>query len=331
MVTDPFFAENGVAEEMVSAAKVDRFAIFDEVTPDPDVELAARGVAAMKSFGPDLMIALGGGSAIDCAKAIKYFGKADCTLAVIPTTSGSGSEVTDFAVLTYGNVKHPIVDEKLRPDLAILDETLLYSMPASLVADSGFDVLSHALEAYVATDGGKITDILAREAFATAYKMLPLSFAGDKNARMEMHTASCMAGMAFTQAGLGVCHGLAHALGGVFHIPHGRLNAVLLPAVVGCNSQAASCKYAEAARYAGLYGGADAVAVRNLKNGLIRLRRELKLPDTLIQAGADLKALKEKKGQIIETALADGCCGTNPVLPQKELLCRILDEVTGRG
>ena len=330
LVTDPFFMKNGMAQKVAEAAGAEQVAYFDGVKPDPTVELAAEGTAKLKAFSPDLVVALGGGSAMDCAKAMAYFARAECPLAAVPTTSGSGSEVTDFAIVTHKNVKHPLVDERLRPDMAILDSDLLESMPKGLVADTGFDVLTHALEACVATKAGTMTDLLAREAFSSAYGALPASFAGRQDARMRVHRAAAMAGLAFTQAGLGLCHAMAHALGGTFHVPHGRLNAILLPGVIDINAQAAGHKYADMARAAGISGSADTVAVRNLKNGIIRLRKELGLPGTLAQAGVDPREVWHRTGQIVEATLADPCCATNPMGVEDFLVRRLLEAVTGR-
>lgn len=330
LVTDPYFMKNGTARRVAEAAKAGQVEIFDGVQPDPTVELAAEGTARLKAFQPDLVVALGGGSAMDCAKAMAYFGKGDYKLAAIPTTSGSGSEVTDFAILTHNRAKHPLVDKRLRPDMAILDSDLLQELPKGLIAESGFDVLCHALEAYVARDAGSVTDLYAREAFSSAYAALPASYAGNKSVRLKVHLAATMAGMAFTQAGLGLCHAMAHSLGGMFHVPHGRLNAILLPAVISCNAHVAGKKYAELARAAGMGGSADTIAVRNLKNGLIRLRRELNLPETLVQAGIDPSVLWRNVGEIVRTAMEDPCCKSNPMLVEDFLVRRILEEVTGR-
>lgn len=330
LVTDPFFMKNGMARKVAEAAKCQQVEIFDKVQPDPTVELAAEGTARVREFQPDLLVALGGGSAMDCAKAMAFFAKGDYKLVAIPTTSGSGSEVTDFAILTHGKVKHPLVDPALRPDAAILDSDLLEELPRGLVADSGFDVLAHAAEAYVAKDAGTITDLYARDAFSSAYASLPASYAGRKEVRLKVHMAATMAGMAFTQAGLGLCHAMSHSLGGMFHVPHGRLNAILLPAVISCNAHTAGKKYAELARAAGMGGSADTIAVRNLKNGLIRLRRELDLPETLAQAGVSPKAVWANVGSIVKSALEDPCCKTNPVAADDFLVRRILEAVTGR-
>lgn len=249
----------------------------------------------------------------------------------IPTTSGSGSEVTDFAIITHGNVKYSLTDPKICPDIAILDSRLLTELPKSIIADSGFDVLSHALEGYVAVKSSAFSDCLAERAFKTAYTLLIKSFNGDKSVRLKIHEASCMAGVAFSQAGLGICHALSHALGGAFHIPHGRLNAILLPAVIEYNAKAAEEKYAEIARAAGITGGSAPVAVRNLRSGLIRLRRTLELPETLAQAGAEAKEVRDRTGEIVKAALEDVCSSTNPVKADEGVLRRIIEEVTGRG
>ena len=331
LVTDPFFRENGTAERIARAAGAQQVQIFSEVQPDPPVELAARGTAVLKEFAPDLLVALGGGSAMDCAKAMLYFSGSDARFVAIPTTSGSGSEVTDFAILSHRGVKHPLVDRRLRPDIAILDGELLAGLPKPLIADTGFDVLAHALEAYVAADAGMITDCLAREAFCTAYALLPASYGGDISVRLRMHTASTMAGMAFTQAGLGLCHAMAHSLGGMFHVPHGRLNAILLPAVVSCNAHAVGGKYARLAAAAGIGGSAASLGVRNLKNALIRLRRELRMPQTLRDAGVDLRLLRCSMDTLVEATLEDPCCRTNPLQVEGFMVRKVLEEVAGHG
>ena len=314
LVTDPYFMKNGMARQVVEASKAGESEIFDGVEPDPTVDLAARGTARLRAFGADMVVALGGGSAMDCAKAMTFFAKGAMRLVAIPTTSGSGSEVTNFAILTHDKIKHPLVDDRIQPDYAILDSDLLQELPKSLIADAGFDVLSHAAEA-----------------FRSAYAALPASFAGRKEVRLKVHLAAAMAGVAFTQAGLGLCHAISHSLGGMFHVPHGRLNAILLPAVIGCNAHAATRQYAELARAAGMGGSADTIALRNLRSGLVRLRQELELPQTLSQAGIPPRAVWSQVGTIVAGALGDPCCDSNPVKPDDFLVRRILEEVTGRG
>ena len=330
IVADPFFVKNGRAEAIARSAEAEVYEIFDGVQPDPSVTLAAEGAARVRQFRPDLIAALGGGSAMDCAKAMAFFGGCP-RLVAIPTTSGSGSEVTDFAVLTHNGSKFPLVDPRLQPEAAILDADLLTELPPSLIADCGFDVLAHALEAYVAKNASPITDALARDGFTTVFTTLSKSFTGDLQPRAGIHMASAMAGMAFNRAGLGLCHSLSHALGARFHLPHGRLNAILLPEVVERNAAAAGEKYAELARYAGLGGSARTMGVRNLKNGLIRLRQAVKLPGSLAQAGADPREVRRMTEQITKGVLADPCTRTNPLPVDGALVADILEAVTGHG
>ena len=331
IVADPYFYENGTANHIAHISKAEHTEVFSKVAPDPSVALAADGTQMVQAFNPDTILALGGGSAMDCAKAMAYFSGLTVRLVAVPTTSGSGSEVTDFAILTHEGVKHPLVDAKLQPDIAILDSDLLASLPPKLIAETGFDLISHALEAWAATGAGAITDALCLEALRTAFSALPKSYAGDQSARLPIHTAATMAGMAFSSAGLGLCHAIAHALGGEFHKPHGRLNAILLPAVIECNAETALRRYAELSRRLGLSTGADPIALRALKNTLLRLRRELGLPGTLTEIGIDATTAVQKADALVAAALADPCCATNPVKPQAHHVRRILGEVTGRG
>ena len=331
VVADPYFAQSGWAERIANRVQAEKRDYFTKVKPDPTVELAAEGTALMRQIKPDLLIALGGGSAMDTAKAMVYFAGEGVTFVAIPTTSGSGSEVTNFSVLTHGDGKHPLIDSRMQPDVAILAEELVEKLPPSLVADGGFDVLSHALESVAATKADSISRALAGSAFAAAFTHLPASYRGDTRVRGRIHLASTMAGMAFSQAGLGMCHALSHSLGGVLHLPHGRLNAVLLPEVVACNAPGATEAYAEIARLAGLGAGSHTMAVRNLRNGLIRLRRELRLPATLQEAGADMGLLRKNWDNILDTALKDPCLDTNPVPADRGILSRVLEAVTGRG
>ena len=331
LVTDPYFYKNGMAQKIAEASKAEQVEIFHEIQPDPTVELVARGTGRLKEFGADLMVALGGGSAMDAAKAMGYFAQGKTRLVAIPTTSGSGSEVTDFAILTHNKVKHPLVDKSLRPWAAILDSDLLVNLPPSLIADAGFDVIAHGLEALAATGAGVFSDALAREAVRSVVQNLPASFAGNTSVRLSVHQAATMAGMAFSQAGLGLCHAMAHSLGGLFHVPHGRLNAILLPSIVTANAHVVGHKYAELARFVGMGASADAMAVRNLKNGLIRLRKELKLPETLAQAGVAPRDVQNAAQEIVKATLEDPCCKTNPVKVEGFLVHQILEEVMGRG
>lgn len=328
IVSDPFFVKNGAAQKIGQLA-AEKWEIFDGVVPDPTVELVAEGAARVKEFQPELVVALGGGSALDCAKAMAYFSGVDLRLVAIPTTSGSGSEMTDFAVLTHDGVKYPLVDGKLRPHLAILDDDFLQNLPAGLIADAGLDALSHGLEALVAKNANSFTDALALGAVEKIFRDLPESYAGVSSVRLSVHMASAMAAVAFNQAGLGVCHAISHALGGKYHVPHGRLNGVLLPAVLAENGVAASQKYENAAAAVGLGGPTAGLSVRNLRNGVIRLRRMLDLPENLAQAGIKPGLLRQDRSKLVETILRDPCCQTNPVPVSEEMVFRILEEVGG--
>lgn len=331
VVTDPYFMENGWAESLAGRVQTEQRYIFSQIKPDPTVELAAEGTALMREAKPDLLIALGGGSAMDTAKAMVYFAGENVKFVAIPTTSGSGSEVTNFSILTHDGVKHPLIDKRMQPDVAILAEELVENLTPSLVADGGFDVLSHALESVAATNATPVTRALAGSAFAAVFGKLGASFRRDTRVRGDIHLASTMAGIAFSQSGLGVCHALSHALGGVFHIPHGRLNAILLPEVVGYNAPAAGAAYAEIARLAGMGSSAEAMAVRNLRNALVHLRKELHLPVTLQEAGVAPQKLRQQMEQIIAAALKDPCMDTNPVKADAAMLRNILEAVSGRG
>ena len=330
LVTDPYFHNNGMAQQVAQRTGAEQTEIFSRVSPDPDVQLIAESTAQCKAFDPDGVIALGGGSAMDCAKATLYFSGKKAIFVAIPTTSGSGSEVTDFAVVTHDQVKHPLVDVSLCPDVAVLDSSLLQTLPKTLIADTGFDVLCHAIEAYTATNSNTFSDALAKESFCIAYANLPASYCGNTQVRSTVHEAATMAGLAFSQSGLGLCHAMSHALGGVFHLSHGRLNAILLPAVIGCNAHICSSKYAQLARAAGIVGAADSVAVRNLKSALVRLRREMNLPQTLKEAGVDPRQVWHHVPQLVTAVLADPCCKTNPMPVEDFMVRRILEEVTGR-
>lgn len=325
IVTDPYFMKNGTAQRIGALSGAESVTYFDKIQPDPTVTLAAEGTALLRESGADTVVALGGGSAMDCAKAMVYFSQMPVRLIAIPTTSGSGSEVTDFSILTQDNVKHPLVDCALQPEIAILDSDLLKELPKKLIADTGFDVISHALEAFAATGASPITDALAQSAFLTMLEELPASYEGNTQVRLKVHIASATAGLAFSQAGLGLCHAISHSLGGMFHLPHGRLNAILLPEVIMYN---ASPKYKLLAVAAGLGGATEKIALRNLRNKLISLRRKLDMPDTLAQAGI---FLENRNREIIESTLQDPCCNTNPVPVTAEGIGNILKAVAGYG
>lgn len=304
LVTDAFFTRSGKAQEILALCGEGE--IFDAVRPDPDVSTVAQGVKRLRALKPDLLLALGGGSVIDCAKGMLSLERSGCRLAVIPTTSGSGSEVTSFAILTHNGVKHPLIDEALRPELAILEPGVLTKMPKSLIAETGMDVLSHCLEAAASKNASAFTDAMAAGALRICLRELARSFEGDLSAREAVHEAASMAGIAFDQAGLGVCHALSHALGGVFHLSHGKLNAILLPHVLEFNLPFAADAYRKLSFACGLG------SPRALSFALCRLRKRLSLPESLTQAGMERSAVLERLDELCRAASFDACLKTNP-------------------
>lgn len=306
LVTDPFFMQNGTVQRVLSHLSGAETEIFDRVEGEPSLTLVAEGVEVFRKAQPDTVLALGGGSALDCAKGIVSMSGAKARLVAIPTTSGTGSEVTSFAILTHDGVKHPLIDEALRPELAILDASLLKKLPKGIIADAGMDVLTHCLEAFASKNATLFTSALAAAAFRTAFEHLPASFAGDAGVRGEIHQAATMAGIAFDNAGLGVCHALSHALGGRFHLAHGRLNAILLPHIVRFNAACVASAYAALAAQCKLSG------VPGLCFALTRLRRKLELPESLTAAGLDRGEVLAESGALCHAALADPCLATNP-------------------
>lgn len=298
IVTDPYFVKDGTARRVAALCKGET-EIFHRVQPDPPLSTVAEGLALMQTFGADTLIALGGGSAIDCAKGMVSIGENRPFFVAIPTTSGTGSEVTAFSILTHEGVKHPLVEPSIRPDLAILDDSLLENLPPALIADGGMDVIAHCVEAVVARNATVFSQSLAVTAFHTAMKLLLPSFEGDKKVRGDLHYAATMAGIAFDHGGLGLCHAMSHALGGRFHLPHGRLNAILLPHVMTYNREV--CSY-------GILGENPVFAVS-------RLCRRLHLPRTLGDAGIKATDVLDHMDSLCKAALADPCCATNPRVP----------------
>lgn len=306
LVTDRFFVQNGTAQRVLSYLSGAESELFDRVKGEPSLSLVAEGVEVFQHVQPDTVLALGGGSVLDCAKGIVSMSGETPRLVAIPTTSGTGSEVTSFAILTHDGIKHPLIDEALRPELAILDASLLENLPKGIIADAGMDVLTHCLEAFVAKNATLFTSALAASAFRTALEQLPASYAGDASVRGNIHQAATMAGLAFDNAGLGVCHALSHALGGRFHLPHGRLNAILLPHVVRFNAVCAAPAYGALAAQCKLSG------VPGLCFALTRLRRKLELPESLSAAGLNRSEVQSSADALCRAALSDPCLAANP-------------------
>ncbi len=329
VVTDRYFSQSGKAKQIADMVPGAKALIFDRVMPDPTAQLAAEATAECREFDPQLLIALGGGSPMDCAKAVRLAAERPMKFIAIPTTSGSGSEVTAFSILTHNGIKHPLVDPVMGPDAAILDDSLLDALPPALIADTGMDLLAHSLEAATARGKSAFTDALAAAAARTAFQHLAASYKGDKTVRGKLHEAAAMAGIAFNNAGLGACHALAHAMGGAFHLPHGRLCAMLLPHVMAYNEASAGEAYMAMAAACGMSAASRKMAVRSLSAAVVRLRSSLQMPATLLQAGISRETAAANKEAIVKAALADSCCRTNPAPVTEDGIRRIYEAVTG--
>lgn len=345
VITDPFMVDSGMVNKVTDKLLDKEYRVFSHVVPDPPIDLVVEGVWEVLDFLPQMVIALGGGSAIDEAKAITLFAREIGQLPhmkfiAVPTTSGTGSEVTSFAVITdpKKEMKYPLVDEELLPDSAILDVSLVKSVPAGIVADTGMDVLTHALEAYVSNRASVFTDALAEKAVSLVFRYLYRSWKNpqDEEAREQMHYASCLAGMAFNQASLGVNHAVAHNIGGKFKIAHGRTNSILLPHTIELNAQldhynqkhygAAAEKYAKLAELAGFGGVNIRAGVKNLIYQIRRLQKEMKMPVNFRECKIKAEDFWNREGEVIEGALKDACIVTNPIPVTKEDIQRILKQ-----
>ena len=365
IVTDPGMVSLGYVDKILyylrKRTEHVHCEIFSDVEPDPSIETVKRGAQMMDEFKPDVIIALGGGSAMDAAKGMWLFyehpdvdfnslrlrfldirkrafkfpkmgNKAQ--LVAIPTTSGTGSEVTSFAVISdkKNNMKYPLADYELTPNIAIIDPQFVMSLPKSATADTGLDVLTHALEAYVSVMASDYTDGLAMKAIQLVFKYLPRAYkngAEDAEAREKMHNASCMAGMAFTNAFLGLNHSIAHKIGGEYHVPHGRANAVLLPHVIKYNASTPSKfvsfpkykkfiadeKYAEIAAFLGLPAKTTEEGVQSLINAVIDLMKEVNEPLSFSECGIDEETYMRNVPDIANKAFEDQCTTANPKLP----------------
>lgn len=312
---------------------------FTGVRPDPDIKLITDGLKLFNDSGADILIALGGGSAIDTAKAILFFAQKFTQsigaeikkplFIAIPSTSGTGSEVTDFSVVTASGEKVVIIDEEIAPDIAILDSTCIENLPKHIVADTGIDVLVHAVEAYVSTKATDFTDALAEKAITLLFENLETLYKDTKNeeARNHVHNASCIAGIAFTNAGLGINHSLAHAMGGAFHIPHGRCNAVLLNAVIEYNADLAGKadsyateRYAKLAAVLHLPARTRREGTVSFLSAISKLKKAVGMEDNIKSLGIGQEEFESILGHMAESALNDRCTPTNPRKPAKEEL-----------
>ncbi len=336
--------------------------LFEGIEPDPSVETVMKGAEVMQKFQPDWIVAIGGGSPIDAAKAmwIKYeypettfedmckvFGlpklRTKAHFCAIPSTSGTATEVTAFSIITdyQKGIKYPIADFEITPDVAIVDPELTHTMPVKLVAHTGMDAITHAIEAYVSTANCDYTDGLAIHAIEMIQANLVKSYNGDMDSRDAMHNAQCLAGMAFSNALLGIVHSMAHKTGAVFadkgaHIIHGAANAMYLPKVIAFNAkdETAKKRYGVIADYMHLGGSNDDEKVKLLIDYLRKMNDDLNIPHCIKHYGADgLPAEEgfvpedvflERLHDIAANAILDACTGSNPRQPSQEEMEKLL-------
>ncbi len=372
IVTDPTMVQFGYADKVIqNLPQSVSYRIFDQVEPDPSVTTVQTGAQAMRDFKPDLIIALGGGSAMDAAKGMWLFYEQpnetfsnlrqkfldirkraykfptlgrQAKFVAIPTTSGTGSEVTPFTVITdkEKNVKYPIADYALTPDVAIVDPEFVMTVPASITADTGMDVLTHATEAYVSVLANDYTDGLALKAIKMIFDYLPRAYANgsDAEAREKVHNASTMAGMAFANAFLGINHSIAHKIGGEFHTPHGRTNAILMPHVIRYNASrptklaafpkyesfVADERYADIARYLGLPAATTEQGVESLIQAVADLGQRLNIKMSFKAQGIQKADFEAKLDKMAVDAFEDQCTTANPKMPLVAELRTIMEQ-----
>lgn len=358
---------NGVlqrAEDYLKEAGIET-KLIEGIEADPSVDTVMNGAKVMEDFGPDIIIAIGGGSPIDAAKAmwIKYeypeitfeemckvFGlpelRKKARFVAISTTSGTATEVTAFSIITdyEKGIKYPIADFEITPDIAIVDPDLVATLPQKLVAHTGMDALTHAIEAYVSTANCAYSDPLALSAINTVHNELVKSYNGDQEARAKMHDAQCLAGMAFSNALLGIVHSMAHKTGAAFddygsHIIHGAANAMYLPKVVAYNAKdpVAKKRYGVVADYMGLTGANDDEKVQAIIKELRKMNDELNIPHSINRYGKDSYPTEvgfvpedvflERLPEIAKNAIADACTGSNPRQPNQEEMEKLLKAV----
>lgn len=355
LVTDETMVSIGVARQLEDHLKSagTPYYLFQEVEANPKVETVKKGLKLMVENRVDTLIALGGGSVIDAAKAMMYFCIKSKEMLVdkdaihkprfiaIPTTSGTGSEVTSFSVITdeETQTKVALTDPLMLPDIAILDATLTLSVPPAVTADTGMDVITHALEAYMAKRASEFSQVYAEKSLLVAFDYLVKAYQDGSNreARQKMHEASCMAGLAFTNAGLGINHSLAHAIGGRFKISHGRANAILLPHIIAYNAGLTDKELtAEGEAYGKLATqlGIPDIDAKNKVKALVRIveryRKELKIEDSFRSYGIDENEYKRAVESMAAIALKDVCTNDNPrEVTQKELEILLLQSYSG--
>lgn len=348
IVTDAFIYSSGIAKKVEEALPECEVSYFKEITAEPEIAVICAGVNCLLKAKAEIMVAVGGGAAMDAAKAIRNMAEQiypeqvqieECI--AIPTTSGTGSEVTDFAVITdpEQKIKYPMRGAGMRPTMAILDPTLVASAPPAVTADTGMDVLTHAIEAYVSLHANDFSDALAEKVVTLVMKFLPRAYlkGDDLLAREKMHNASCMAGLAFASAGLGLNHGIAHGLGAHLHLPHGRANAILLPHTIEYNANVKDCrngvfsvaakKYQRLAKLLRLPANSELIGIDQLRMEIVKLNRTLRIPPDLKAANCELD--NKSREQVADSALKDVTTQTNPRIPSKQDVFDILDKCQG--
>ncbi|CAM3600989.1 propanol dehydrogenase [Streptococcus sanguinis SK1 = NCTC 7863] len=349
VVADPFLKTSGTLDAILANFDDNNdIVVFTDIVPDPPIETVVAGIKSAGDKPISIVLSIGGGSAIDASKAMYYFAKkqgafSEAILIAIPTTSGTGSEVTSFSVITDAErgTKYPLVTKEILPDVAILDADLVLSLPGNITADTGMDVLTHAIEAYVSTKATDFSDALAEKAIKLVFEYLPKAYKNgqDVEAREKMHAASTLAGMAFNTASLGINHSLAHAAGAKFHVPHGRLNSILMPHVIQYNAgiefnnrnrqatdKTVASRYQDIAKLLGCSASSPVSGVRQLVEAIKKLQRKLEMPTSLREYGVKADAFAQYKVEISEAALHDGCTPTNPRVPTAEELLKVLEK-----
>ena len=349
VVADPFLKTSGTLDAILANFDDSNdIVVFTDIVPDPPIETVVAGIKSAGDRPISIVLSIGGGSAIDASKAMYYFAKkqgafSEAILIAIPTTSGTASEVTSFSVITDAErgTKYPLVTKEILPDVAILDADLVLSLPGNITADTGMDVLTHAIEAYVSTKATDFSDALAEKAIKLVFEYLPKAYKNgqDVEAREKMHAASTLAGMAFNTASLGINHSLAHAAGAKFHVPHGRLNSILMPHVIQYNAgiefnnrnrqatdKTVASRYQDIAKLLGCSASSPVSGVRQLVEAIKKLQRKLEMPTSLREYGVKADAFAQYKVEISEAALQDGCTPTNPRVPTAEELLKVLEK-----
>jgi alcohol dehydrogenase class IV len=332
-------------EDVLKAAGMET-RIYEGVEPDPSIERVFDGAKAMREFEPDVIVAIGGGSPMDAAKAMWVFYeypektfedikdpftmpklRKKAIFVAIPSTSGTASEVTAFSVITdYStNIKYPLADFEITPDIAVLDSDIAMTMPKKLTAHTGMDALTHAIEAYVASNRSGFSDPLALQAISDIFDSLVDSYNGDAKAREKMHIAQCLAGMSFSNALLGIAHSIAHKTGAVFHLPHGCCNAILLPYVIQYNSRVCMDRYANIARTLGLPGNTDKQLTDSLVEAVRSLNKKLGIAQTYKDNGVSEEMFKANVKTIAANAVLDPCTASNPRPTDAEMMEKVIN------